>query len=184
MPNRRPRKAVSGMTSTLASANSVEIQVIYRRLRVSEFLVRFDLNQPLLRAYRDHKVCVVNSFRSELARKQAMDERTVRLSRKLKQNVSGEFDITFTTGNSGPQIAFVSGSDQAKEFMADLKTAKFDFAFPDETPTRTVRRGILSCSNYSGECMFVLVPVTGLPSASAAMLLSSTEQSEQQGAAK
>src|SRR3954454_3134615 len=49
-----------------------EIQVIYRRLRVSEFLVRFDLNHPLLRAYREHNVCIVNSFRSELARKQAI----------------------------------------------------------------------------------------------------------------
>lgn len=51
---------------------SFEIQVVYRRLRVSEFLVRFDLNHPLLRAYRDHNVCIVNSFRSELARKQAI----------------------------------------------------------------------------------------------------------------
>jgi len=49
-----------------------EIHVIYRRLRVSEFLMRFDLNHPLVRAYRDRAVCVVNSFRSELSRKQAI----------------------------------------------------------------------------------------------------------------
>jgi len=49
-----------------------EIQIVYRRLRVSEFLVRFDLNHPLVRAYRDRAVCVVNSFRSELSRKQAI----------------------------------------------------------------------------------------------------------------
>jgi hypothetical protein len=49
-----------------------EIHLVYRRLRVSEFLVRFDLNHPLVRAYRDHAICVVNSFRSELAQKKAI----------------------------------------------------------------------------------------------------------------
>lgn len=48
------------------------IDVVYRRVRVSEFLVRYDLNHPLVRAYRDHAVCVVNSFRSELAQKKAI----------------------------------------------------------------------------------------------------------------
>lgn len=49
-----------------------EIDVIYRRIRISEFLMRYDLNHALMRAYRDHKVCVVNSFRSEIAQKKAM----------------------------------------------------------------------------------------------------------------
>ena len=34
--------------------------------------MRFDLNHPLVRAYRDRAVCVVNSFRSELSRKKAI----------------------------------------------------------------------------------------------------------------
>ena len=34
--------------------------------------MRFDLTHPLVRAYREHSVCVVNSFRSELAHKKAM----------------------------------------------------------------------------------------------------------------
>jgi len=33
-----------------------------RRLGVQEFLVRFDLTHPLVQAYRDRAVCVVNSF--------------------------------------------------------------------------------------------------------------------------
>jgi hypothetical protein len=48
------------------------IDLIYRRIRVHEFLVRFDLSHPLVRAYRDRAVCIVNSFRSELAQKKAM----------------------------------------------------------------------------------------------------------------
>ncbi len=48
------------------------IDLVFRRLRVQEFLVRFDLSHPLLRAYRDGAVCVVNNFRSELAQKRAI----------------------------------------------------------------------------------------------------------------
>ncbi len=49
-----------------------EIDVVYRRLGVQEFLIRFDLSHPLVQAYRERTVCVVNSFRSELAHKKAM----------------------------------------------------------------------------------------------------------------
>ena len=49
-----------------------EIDLVYRRFTVQEFLQRFDLTHPLVRAYRDLKVCVINSFRSEMAHKRAM----------------------------------------------------------------------------------------------------------------
>ena len=48
------------------------IDLIFRRIKVQEFLVRFDLTHPLLRAYQDRAVCLVNSFRSELAQKKAI----------------------------------------------------------------------------------------------------------------
>lgn len=49
-----------------------EINLVYRRLGVQEFLIRFDLSHPLVQAYRDRAACVVNSFRSDLAHKKAM----------------------------------------------------------------------------------------------------------------
>jgi hypothetical protein len=49
-----------------------EINLAYRRISVQEFLLRFDLTHPLVQAYRDRTVCVVNSFRAELAHKKAM----------------------------------------------------------------------------------------------------------------
>src|SRR5581483_8016562 len=49
-----------------------EIDLVYRRISVQEFLMRFDLNHPLVQAYRDRSVCVVNSFRAELAHKKAI----------------------------------------------------------------------------------------------------------------
>jgi hypothetical protein len=48
------------------------IDLVFRRIKVQEFLIRFDLTHPLLRAYRDRAVCVVNNFRSELAQKKAI----------------------------------------------------------------------------------------------------------------
>lgn len=48
------------------------IDIVFRRMKVHEFLIRFDLSHPLLRAYRDGAVCVVNNFRSELAQKKAI----------------------------------------------------------------------------------------------------------------
>ena len=48
------------------------INVVYRNIKLQEFLVRFDLNHPLVRAAKDRAVCMINSFRSELASKQAL----------------------------------------------------------------------------------------------------------------
>ena len=49
-----------------------DIHLVYRRISVQEFLMRFDLRHPLVAAYRDHAVCVVNSFRSELSHKNSI----------------------------------------------------------------------------------------------------------------
>jgi hypothetical protein len=54
------------------SKSGFEIHLLYRRVSVQEFLLRFDLSHPLVRAYQDRAVCVVNSFRAELAHKKAM----------------------------------------------------------------------------------------------------------------
>src|SRR5207253_6056530 len=51
---------------------SYEINLVYRRVSVQEFLQRFDLSHPLVQAYRARAVCMANSFRSELAHKKAM----------------------------------------------------------------------------------------------------------------
>ena len=55
-------------------AGDYEIDVVYRLLLTRELLARFDLSHPLLRAYRDGVVCVVNSFRSEFAQRRSLFE--------------------------------------------------------------------------------------------------------------
>lgn len=48
------------------------IDVVLRRVSTREILTRWDLSHPLLRAYRDGAVCVVNSFRAEFAQRRAL----------------------------------------------------------------------------------------------------------------
>ena len=75
-----------GFSAEVASADQLEyrngvlrkgdfgIDVVFRRMKVNEFLVRFDLTHPLVRAYKDRAVCVVDSFRAELSHKRAILE--------------------------------------------------------------------------------------------------------------
>jgi uncharacterized circularly permuted ATP-grasp superfamily protein len=41
------------------------IDLVYRRVLQHEFLAQYDLDHPLVRAYADHAVCVVNPFRTK-----------------------------------------------------------------------------------------------------------------------
>jgi len=43
----------------------VPIDLVYRRVLQHEFLAQYDLTHPLVRAYADHAVCVVNPFRTK-----------------------------------------------------------------------------------------------------------------------
>jgi hypothetical protein len=80
------RLAAEGASVQLATPEELEyengklrsgkfvIDVVYRRLLTRELLLRFDMKHPLLQAYRDRAVCVVNGFRSEAARRRALFE--------------------------------------------------------------------------------------------------------------
>lgn len=48
------------------------IDILYRRIRLHEFLIRFDLSHPMVRAYKERSVCMVNSFRAEVSAKRAI----------------------------------------------------------------------------------------------------------------
>lgn len=48
------------------------IDVILRSVKAHELLTRYDLSHPLMRACRERRVCLVNSFRAEVLRKRAL----------------------------------------------------------------------------------------------------------------
>lgn len=53
------------------SAAGFRIDILYKRVVIHEFLSRFGLDHPLLRAYRDGRVCMANSFRTKLTHKKS-----------------------------------------------------------------------------------------------------------------
>jgi len=61
----------SGVKERRAARERVQYRFDLPAISAQEFFLRFTLNHPLVQAVSDHKVCVVNSFRSELRIKKA-----------------------------------------------------------------------------------------------------------------
>lgn len=55
-------------------ADDFKIDLVFRRFGTAELLAHFNLSHPLLAAYRDRAICMVNSFRSEIAHRRALFE--------------------------------------------------------------------------------------------------------------
>ncbi|HYE64006.1 MAG TPA: hypothetical protein VD966_00405, partial [Pyrinomonadaceae bacterium] len=53
------------------SARGFRIDIFYKRVIIHEFLEKYDESHPLARAYADHRVCMVNSFRTKTVHKKA-----------------------------------------------------------------------------------------------------------------
>jgi glutathionylspermidine synthase len=51
-----------------------EIDLVYKRIIIHEFLERYDETHPLVRAYMNHDVCLVNPFRCKIMHKKASFE--------------------------------------------------------------------------------------------------------------
>lgn len=51
-----------------------KIDLVYKRVVIHEFLSKYDLSHPLVRAYANHDVCLINSFRCKLLHKKATFE--------------------------------------------------------------------------------------------------------------
>ena len=75
------------------------------------------------------------------------------------------FALVFENGKKEVGVRFVSGAAELKELRKALTTAKYQIAFPDERPTRLLRMGLLSCSRYTKECTFALLPMESMPGA-------------------
>ena len=50
------------------------IDLVYKRVIIHEFLARYDDTHPLIRAYVNHDVCIVNPFRCKIMHKKAVFE--------------------------------------------------------------------------------------------------------------
>jgi tetratricopeptide (TPR) repeat protein len=87
--------------------------------------------------------------------------RTVDLGNVAKETGSAEFFVLLSRGKGSDAtveaVKFTSGDEKLKVFTDALRTAEYRLAFPDDTPVKILRRGILSCSTATGNCAFALI---------------------------
>jgi hypothetical protein len=53
-------------------------------------------------------------------------------------------------------VRFVDGSEKLRPLAAALKGASYRMTFPDDTPTRLIRHGTLTCRPANAGCAFVM----------------------------
>jgi tetratricopeptide (TPR) repeat protein len=86
--------------------------------------------------------------------------RTIKLGKISQAPGTAEFFVVVSSSPVGPKIEaakFVGGEEKLKPLTENLRSAKIDFAFPDDVPTKILRRGSLTCTEDSGECRFVMM---------------------------
>ncbi len=103
----------------------------------------------------DGKVApVIEQHRMEL-----QQLRTLKLGKVAPLTGTADFFVLLTPGPGGAKVdaaKFVSGEEKLKPLTENLRRAKLDFSFPDDVPTKILRRGTLTCSKESGQCDFVM----------------------------
>jgi tetratricopeptide (TPR) repeat protein len=89
--------------------------------------------------------------------------RTIKLPRLIPKSGSAELFVLLAPGSGVEDAKFISGSEELKSSPRALRPVDFKLRFPDEGPARLLRRGILSCFEYSG-CSFVLYNIADVHS--------------------
>lgn len=80
----------------------------------------------------------------------------------LKAPAEAEFYVVFgpdatTRGAQVVDVKFIKGADSLKPLATQLKTIKYQLVFPDNSPTKIVRRGALLCVPKPGGCSFTMI---------------------------
>jgi hypothetical protein len=82
------------------SCGEFEIDLVYKRVLIHEFLAKYDETHPLVRAYANHDVCLVNPFRCKLTHKKASFEFLTDEARQkwfsVKENEAIERSVPWT----------------------------------------------------------------------------------------
>jgi tetratricopeptide (TPR) repeat protein len=98
---------------------------------------------------------VVNKHREEL-----QQMRTTELKERPTVTGNAEFWVLLGTSSNGASVEtvkFASGEEKLRSLETALQHLKFSVNFPDDTPAKILRRGVLGCSTATGKCTFVLL---------------------------
>jgi Tfp pilus assembly protein PilF len=85
--------------------------------------------------------------------------RTIQLPTITATNASADFDVLLVGSGKIEKASFSSGSETLRSAGKTLENVQSGEAFPPASTARLIRRGILSCSSYTG-CNFVFYPLT------------------------
>lgn len=83
---------------------------------------------------------------------------TINLGKIAAADGTADFFLLMTSSAAGTKVQgakFINGEEKLKPLTENLRAAKIDFAFPDDVPTKILRRGVLTCK--SGECNFAMI---------------------------
>jgi tetratricopeptide (TPR) repeat protein len=84
--------------------------------------------------------------------------RTLRVpSSATRAAASADFFVLFSSTGGVEGATFVDGDERLRPMADAIRQASFDRMFPDETPTKLLRRGTLACEPQESECTFTLL---------------------------
>lgn len=79
-----------------------------------------------------------------------------------------QFYVVLTPGTARKaqvaEVKFISGDEKVRPLASLLKGGNFNFAFPDDTTTKVIRRGTLFCQAAGGQCSFLMLSPEFIPS--------------------
>jgi tetratricopeptide (TPR) repeat protein/transglutaminase-like putative cysteine protease len=131
-----------------------------RELAIKTYAMAASTKTPFPEA-REHLLALVkDQKKAESLMKQAATEleamRTVKLANDGKVAGSADFLVVLAPGKVDA-VKFLRGDEALRACSDRLSAARFNALFPDDTPTKLVRRGTLTCPKDSKECQFVLL---------------------------
>lgn len=92
------------------------------------------------------------------AQSELSEIRTLNLPNLAKIEATAEFFILYAPGPKAVDVKFIKGSEELKDAKKSLLSAKFNITFPDDAPTRILRRAVLGCETLTSSCDLVLFP--------------------------
>ena len=79
----------------------------------------------------------------------------------LRSPIEAEFFLVYapdsTRNAQAIDVKFIKGDERLRPLAAQLKTMKYQLVFPDNSPTKIIRRGALLCLPKPGACTFTMV---------------------------
>jgi hypothetical protein len=71
--------------------------------------------------------------------------------------MTAEVVILFSSASGVEGVRFVGGDEALKTLEPDIRKIAYGRVFPDDSPAKLVRKGIVACPPLEGACTLTLV---------------------------